>query len=216
MGLFYGIGLHFEGEDVSAWLYIFEKIARISGWNAQEAVDFAELAMCSKAKHCIIGLLTTGAINFAMLKQRLLNRFGESQTMSLSRLEHRKQRPDENVHDYIDAMQLPFTKTSYPVAGQANCFMSNLNRDRVVNGVPSSFDEAIKCALWFEDRDLVATPEQAGAERHTSNIDTDISRASFQALQRALASWVLRSNPKDSLMQVAISLADLLIIRCTA
>ena len=29
--------------------------------------------------------------------------------------------------------------------------------------------------LWFEDRDLGATPEQAGAERHASNVDTDIS-----------------------------------------
>ncbi|KAL3147873.1 hypothetical protein ABBQ32_002594 [Trebouxia sp. C0010 RCD-2024] len=38
------------GEDVHMWLYGFEKLARMSSWNDQEAIDFAEQAMRLKAR----------------------------------------------------------------------------------------------------------------------------------------------------------------------
>ena len=170
-----------ESEDILTWLYSFEKIVNISGWNDQEAMDFAELAMRDKAKLFFIGLLTRGVNNFAAIKQELIIRFGESQTTLMTRLEHRKQKADENVRDYIDAMRILFAKTNYPVAGQANRFMSNLNdtfRERVINRMPQTMDEAVACALWHEDRDIGATPERAAAlaDRRAGNSGSDVSK----------------------------------------
>ena len=150
-----------ESEDILTCMYSFEKIVNISGWNDQEAMDFAELAMRDKAKLFFIGLLTRGVNNFAAIKRELIIRFGESQTTLMTRLEHRKQKADENVRDCIDAMRILYAKTNYPEAGQANRFMSNLNdtfRERVINRMPQTMDEAVACALWHEDRDIRATP----------------------------------------------------------
>lgn len=128
-----------ESEDIPTWLYSFDQIVNISGWNDQQAMDFAKLAMRDKGKLFFIGLLTRGVHNFAAIKRELITRFGESQTTLMTRLEHRKQKADENVRDYIDAMRILFARTNYPDAGQANRFMSDLNdtlRERVVNRTP--------------------------------------------------------------------------------
>lgn len=148
------------------WLYGFEKLARMSSWNDQEAIDFAEQAMRLKARAHFKKLNDRGIANFNSLKASLLSRFGESCTALMTQLEHRKHQEGESVRDYIDDMTLLFEKSDNPADGQAFKFVNNLNsafKERVINRGPVNMGQAEEYALYFQDIDISLTPVGAMA-----------------------------------------------------
>ena len=79
------------------WLHSFQKLAIMSGWTDQEAIDYLELHLRGKDKQWFVGLgLVT---DFAWLRNMMTSRFGETQTTLMTRLDFRKQQPKESVRD---------------------------------------------------------------------------------------------------------------------
>lgn len=109
----------------------------------------------------------------------MIERFGDSKTTLMTRLDHRKQEANETVRDYVDAMRLLFAKTSYPAERQTTKFTSGLNskfRNRVQNNMPSDMDRAVEIALYFEDLDIGSSPEKAMATAKGRSTDSEMAR----------------------------------------
>ena len=159
----------FSGEpedDIDSWLQGFEHLARMSSWNDQEAVDFAERAMRGKARMHFRRLTEKGIPSFDHLKASLKARFGESPLAIISRLEQRKHQKGESVREYIADMRNLFDKANYPPATQTLKFCTNLNaafRARVIGRTPADMDEAEAVALYFDDTDVGQDPDRANA-----------------------------------------------------
>ena len=113
-----------EQEDVILWVQYFQQIASLSGWSNNEAIALAELHMLDKAQSWFVGLDRATLTSFDALAKLMIDRFGDSKTTLMTRLDHRKQEVTESVRDYVDAMRLLFAKTRYPAEGQATKFTS--------------------------------------------------------------------------------------------
>ncbi len=134
--------------------------------------------MLDKAQSWFVGLDRTTLTNFDALARFMIERFGDSKTALMTRLDPRKQEANETVRDYVDAMRL-FAKTRYPVEGQASKFTSGLNstfRNRVQNMMPRDMDHAVQIALYFEDLDIGSSPEKAMTTAKGRSTDSEMAR----------------------------------------
>ena len=116
-----------ENEDVLLWAELFTKFAAVSNWNDNEAIIYAELHMRDKAQQWLCGLDKSTIPTFAALYGQLVERFGESKTTLMTRLDHCKQGSSEPMRDYVDTVRLLYAKTGYPAEGQVQKFMAGLN-----------------------------------------------------------------------------------------
>ena len=108
-----------EQQDLILWVQDFQQVARLSGWSDNEAVALAEVHTSDKPQSWFVGLHGATLTSFNTLTKLVIDRFGDSKTTLMTRLNHRTQEAHEPVHDYIDAMRLLFPKTRYPAEEQA-------------------------------------------------------------------------------------------------
>ncbi|KAL9577417.1 MAG: hypothetical protein Q9203_007469 [Teloschistes exilis] len=144
----------YPDEDISRWLISFEQLARLSRWDNQFMVDMCSLCLRGKAQEYFWSMRSRGVADYATVKHEMTARFGEIEMQLIAKLETRKQGISESVSDYADDMRRMFGKVQYPDVAQVHRFMHNLNdkyRDKVIDRMPRTLDEAIDSAIWFED-----------------------------------------------------------------
>ena len=86
-----------EQEGVILWVRYSQQVARLSGWSDNEAVALAELHMLDKAQSWFVGLDRATLTSFDALAKLMIDRFGDSITTLMTRLDHRKQESTESV-----------------------------------------------------------------------------------------------------------------------
>ena len=198
-------------EDVILWVKQFERLARRSTWNDQEAIEFAEQCMREKAQVHFAKLqdMPGGIATFDELRASLTARFAESTTALWAPLEHRVHQKREPVRDYIEDMRSPFDKLAFPAHLQTMTFIKKLNdsfKDRVTNRAPRTMDEAEAEALYFDDLDIGQHPDRAYAvaKKRTDRSSDDSVIALGREMKKGMSELV--TGLTDGMQKLTLSI----------
>ena len=174
-------------EDVLLWLFQLDSYKLIKNLNDAQLLIILGSCMQGDALEWWAGV-RYNILTYAAFQAGVKARFGESESLLMTKVMNIKQNKEETVCHYVDRFRRLVIQAGYPDAGRKKLFISGLNdsfKSRVRSHRNPTLDKAISMAIDFEDDDIEDSPErvkQVDTQRKRET-DSDVVREAAKAVK---------------------------------